>query len=81
MNVLIVFETVPDVVNLYTMDHLTDEEVKTLIGAAGNYVNLDDSEELDAVVKWMDSGRATLLDSAYHATGPFDMVVVCGFVM
>lgn len=84
MKVLIVWEEVPESVDLYCVEP-TQEEFELLRKASGQYINSsEETNEVETVQemtsdggKWADD----ILTDCYWAEGPFDYVCVCGFFL
>ncbi len=82
MKVLVVFEMVPEETVLLLVEDPTEDELQTLRGAAGQYINdSDDTACVEQINEWYDADRFAKPDPNKPVEGPFDLVVVCGFVL
>lgn len=84
MRVLIVWEEVPENTTFYVVENPSEDVLETIKGAAGKFINtIDENEEVNTLNNWL--GDGTLNHTKHEVEtpleGPFDLVVLCGFIM
>jgi hypothetical protein len=83
MHVLLVYELVPEETKIFVIPAPTEEELAVLVRAAGQYGNTEDEgPEVNTVGEWIvDRWKDHEVDHNVPLTGPFDMVILCGFYL
>jgi hypothetical protein len=83
MRALIIFEMVPESTVFVTVENPTKQELQVIKEAAGQFINSsDDTEAVDQISEWMaGKWKEFSADEVYLFEGPFDLVVLCGFIL
>ncbi len=81
MKTLLLWNAVPENITAYVLES-GSELAELAKQSAGKYINGDDVEEGDPIEQLNDRiGELTAIETDTALTGPFDCVVVCGFIM
>lgn len=84
MRVLIVWEEVPENTTFYVVENPSEDVLETIKGAAGKFINTtDENEEVNTLSDWLEDSVSMFTKHEVEAPleGPFDLVVLCGFMM
>lgn len=82
MRALVVFELVPENTYFVPVDEPTEEELQVIQAAAGKFINSDDDvEAVEQISEWMEGKWKENKTEAPLLEGPFELVVLCGFIL
>jgi hypothetical protein len=84
MKVLIVWEEIPENTIFYVIEDPNKEVLKTIKEAAGKFINTtDENEEVNTLSSWLEDSVSMFTKHEVETPleGPFDLVVLCGFIM
>lgn len=93
MNVLVIFQSIPDYTKVYVLSDLSKETFERICSCNDRYVNIDGDDDEDGSLEWLselldgkvpiysdnDIGRNT--DLVKRPGDSYDAIVVTGFIM